>query len=223
LLSHAQKLELTLIFAEEDQPRKKHRPNPVEEDVSREEKLKLLFTKGATEGDSNDNEVQIVPGPQRQLARIPGAASNEWLSNFIDTRQSTCLNAVDSQNWSTILTSANSSVESDCDEQLLITLSFTKMCRIHSLKFRGPDNGAAPKEVRLYINRNNLDFNSVEADDSPVQILQLTPSDFLPDKITLVDQNKFRKVKYLSLFVVNNQAGFPQTTLYQLQCIGKLE
>jgi len=79
------KLELTVIFAEEgfstfhsltlqdEQPKKKHKPNPTSEDIlTREEKVKRLFLKLVRE----NNDVMVVDGPQPQIARIPGALSN---------------------------------------------------------------------------------------------------------------------------------------------------
>jgi len=218
MLASEKKNELTVIFLEEEQPRKKHKPNPSEgENLPKEDKLKRLFNKL-----SQGKDVEIIDGPQRQLARIPGAASNEWLTNFIDTHQSTCLNVVDTQNWIQVLTSANSRIDSDCDDQLLISICFSKPCRLHSLKFRAPNDGTGPGEVRLFVNQSNLDFNNV-VDFTPVQTLKLTQTDFGPDNITLLEPGKFRKVKFFSLFVVGNAGGFPQTTLYQVQFIGKPE
>jgi len=114
-------------------------------------------------------------------------------------------------------------IDSDCDEQLLFNICFTHPCRIHSLKFRAPESGHAPHEVRLFINQSNLDFTNVDGEVPPTQILFLSNRDFEVDQITLLDPHKFRKVKILSLFVVNNLGELPTTTIYQIQCIGKKE
>jgi len=204
---------------EEEQPRKRHKPNPeAEENLGREQKLHRLFTKLATQTD----EVQIVEGPNLPVAHIPGTntSGNVLLQELIDLHQSTCLNAVNSQTWKTILTSANSAVDSDCDEQLLINIRFSKPCRLHSLKFRAPDDGHGPRSIKIFTNQNNLDFNN--ADDIPAtQSLTLSPSDFAPDRISLLEPHKFARVDTLSIFVVDNQGDEPLTTIYQIQCIGK--
>lgn len=51
-------------------------------------------------------------------------------------------------------------LQSDCDEQLLITLEFNQQVKIHSLKFNGPQD-KGPKTIRIFINQPNpLDFDS---------------------------------------------------------------
>ena len=65
------------------------------------------------------------------------------LSSFINKSESECLNESDDHNLSGCLTSgSNTYLESDCDEQLIINLSFNQPLKLHSLKI------VAPKQKR---------------------------------------------------------------------------
>merc|ERR1719152_229602 len=64
-------------------------------------------------------------------------------------------------------------VESDADEQLLITIAFSTKVKLQSILIAGPE-GRAPAKVKLFANRQNLGFDDVEdmrADDE----LELKP------------------------------------------------
>lgn len=52
-------------------------------------------------------------------------------------------------------------VESDCDEQLLISIGFSQPVKIHSLRFTVPTAklNNAPQNVKLYTNRVALGFD----------------------------------------------------------------
>jgi len=68
------------------------------------------------------------------------------LSTFIDKAQSECLNEDDDHPYSHCLTSGGGFLQSDCDEQLILALSFNQGVKIHSLKLKAPvDKG--PKTV----------------------------------------------------------------------------
>jgi len=53
--------------------------------------------------------------------------------------------------------------------QLLVSLSFSQMVKLHSLKCQGPPGGQAPKTIKLFINQPNaLDFDTAN-DGIPLQ------------------------------------------------------
>mmetsp|Transcript_21993 Transcript_21993/g.50846 ORF Transcript_21993/g.50846 Transcript_21993/m.50846 type:complete len:206 (-) Transcript_21993:81-698(-) len=60
----------------------------------------------------------------------------------------------------------------DMDEELMIMVPFTSPVKITSISVIGGDGGSAPSRVRLYINREDLDFTSV-ADTEPTQDVEL--------------------------------------------------
>lgn len=51
-------------------------------------------------------------------------------------------------------------LESDVDEQLLIHVPFTGLCKIHSLLIRTTNDDSAPRHIKLFKNRDDLDFSS---------------------------------------------------------------
>ena len=69
------------------------------------------------------------------------------LTTFIDKSRSECLNEDDDHPYAHCLTSAGGFLQSDCDEQIILSLSFNQSVKIHSLKIKAPtDKG--PKTVR---------------------------------------------------------------------------
>ncbi|PRT53590.1 PITH domain-containing protein 1 [Wickerhamiella sorbophila] len=62
-------------------------------------------------------------------------------------------------------------LESDVDPELLITIPFTGLVRLHSLLIRSFADARAPREIRIFKNRDDLDFTNV-ADLKEVQKLE---------------------------------------------------
>lgn len=94
------------------------------------------------------------------------------LSPFITSSQCECLNESDDHPLSHCLNSqAGGYLQSDCDEQLIISIAFNQAVKIHSLKFKGPgDKG--PKNVKIFINQpRTLDFDLANS-YTPVQEIE---------------------------------------------------
>ena len=54
-------------------------------------------------------------------------------------------------------------MESDCDEQIILSLTFNQSVRVHSLKLKAP-NDKGPKNIRIFMNQpNTLDFDSANS------------------------------------------------------------
>jgi len=221
--------ELTVIFAEseeDDPPRKRQKRNPVsgsghdmmveDEELTKEEKLKRLFTKLA-----NEPEVQIIE-QTFQPANIPGAntSGHVFLNHLIEINRSTCLNESPHHKWQNILSNDGTYLESNLDEQLLINICFQCHVRIHSLKLNAPNTGSAPRIMKLFANQNYMDFNNVN-DIPPTQVLKLTPKNFEPNQIINLNSIKFAKVNSIAIFIENNQGGERITKLEEIQFIGK--
>jgi len=93
-------------------------------------------------------------------------------------------------------------LESAADEQLILHIPFTCVIKLKSICIIGGENGASPSKLKVYINREDIDFDNVET-MSPVQEwdLQEDPSGLLnyPTRYA-----KFGNVSHLTLFFPSN-------------------
>ena len=107
-------------------------------------------------------------------------------------------------------------VESDADEQLLITLSFKTKVKLHSISVAGP-GGRAPKEIKLFANKSNLGFDDVEGMPAD-QTLELAPEQL--GERTELKFVKFQNVDFLTIFIASNQDDEESTALSSLVLYG---
>jgi hypothetical protein len=120
------------------------------------------------------------------------------LRDFVQTAQLECLNESPSHTKAAIFTDDGSYLESDCDEQLLLTIPFSQNVKIHSLRLKGPTDGSAPKDVKLFVNRANLGFDEVEA-EAGVQDLALSASDVKDGALINLKFVRFQNVSSLTV------------------------
>ncbi|KAF5695826.1 ribosomal protein L3 mitochondrial [Fusarium denticulatum] len=92
-------------------------------------------------------------------------------------------------------------LESDVDEQLLMTVPFTAQIKLHSILIRTSPSASAPKTLHLFINRDDLDFAAAEESD-PIQTLELSQTSGLQE--IPVKRALFGKVQRLVLFFADN-------------------
>ncbi|RMZ84217.1 hypothetical protein DV738_g642, partial [Chaetothyriales sp. CBS 135597] len=71
--------------------------------------------------------------------------------------------------------SSTTTLESDVDEQLLLHIPFTGSCKLYSILIRTSDTPSAPLTLKLFRNRDDVDF-STAADLAPTQQLSLPRS-----------------------------------------------
>ena len=106
-------------------------------------------------------------------------------------------------------------VKSDSDEQLLISLAFPQLMKLHAIKVSGPSDGNAPKTIKLFANKSNMDFSDCE-DYPPTQTLTLSGvSQTLPLQLT-----KFLSVSSITVFIEDNQADEEVTGALTLEFVG---
>lgn len=88
------------------------------------------------------------------------------LATFITKAQSECLNESDDHNFLQCLSADDGYLESECDEQLILSIAFSQAVKVHSLKIKAPkDKG--PKNIKLFINQpRTIDFDMADSNTS---------------------------------------------------------
>ncbi|KAI4278930.1 MAG: hypothetical protein LQ337_000632 [Flavoplaca oasis] len=92
-------------------------------------------------------------------------------------------------------------LESDSDEQILMFVPFTGVLKLHSVLVRSLEDSSAPKTLKLYLNRDDLDF-STASDLQPKQTLELSQTSEIQD--LPVKRTSFGNTYSLTLFFEDN-------------------
>jgi len=147
-------------------------------------------------------------------------AGHSDLKQFILPSLCNCLNESDEHAHKNVFEDTAAYLESDCDEQLMLTTGFNQSVKVHSLKIRAPTDGSAPKTIKLFVNQpNEVDFDSGERMEG-VQKLELEESDVTGEKLIPLRFVKFQNVTNIVVFVVDNQAGDEITKVEYIKFIG---
>ncbi|KAI8070706.1 PITH domain-containing protein [Gongronella butleri] len=152
-------------------------------------------------------------------AAFEGAPGHVDLTDIITPNQMDALNQQDEHNVKNIFKSDTSYLESDVDEQLIITVPFNQPVKIHSLKFKVGDQDKAPKTIKIFANRQHLGFDDVESINE-TQTIELTPKHFEDNVIVPLRFVKFQNITSVVLFIEDNQGDEETTALQQLIFIG---
>lgn len=141
------------------------------------------------------------------------------LATFIQKNQCECLNELDDHPVTHALSSGAGQLMSDCDEQLIISITFNQVVKIHSIKFKAPPSHG-PKNVRLFINQpRTIDFDMADSLVS-VQDLVVDQKDLESGSPIQLRFVKFQNVQNIQLFVKDNQSGQETTIIDHLAFIG---
>ncbi|KAK5678245.1 hypothetical protein LTS10_009415 [Elasticomyces elasticus] len=92
-------------------------------------------------------------------------------------------------------------LSSDADEQLLMHIPFTAQIRLHSILIRTSTTDSAPQTLKLFINRDDLDFSAASS-LQPTQTLELAQSNDVQE--VPVKRALFNTVRSLDLFFEDN-------------------
>jgi len=142
------------------------------------------------------------------------------LTSLFSTKECNCLNESDDHVFLNAFKKDASYLESDCDEQLILTISFNQPVKVHSLKFEAPSDGKGPKDVKVFVNQpNQMGFDQAEGME-PVQKFELTPENLSNGELINLRFVKFQNVSNLVLFMMNNQGDEETTVLKYLKVIG---
>ncbi|KAI9306066.1 PITH domain-containing protein [Cunninghamella echinulata] len=155
-------------------------------------------------------------GSSNSFASAPGHVD---LTDIITPNQMDALNQQEDNNVKNIFKNDASFLESDVDEQLIISVPFNQPVKLHSLKFKVANIAKAPKTVKIYANRQNLGFDDTDS-IKETQTITLEPKDFEEDAIVNLRFVKFQNIVNVVLFIADNQEDEETTALQQLIFIG---
>ncbi|XP_063280563.1 thioredoxin-like protein 1 isoform X4 [Prinia subflava] len=158
--------------------------------------------------------------PQATFLEVDVHQCQMDLLPFINKAGCECLNESDEHGFENCLRKDFSYLESDCDEQLLITVAFSQPVKLYSMKLQGPDNGQGPKYIKIFINLpRSMDFEEAERSE-PTQALELGPDDIKEDGIIQLRYVKFQNVNSVTLFVQSNHGDEETTRITYFTFIG---
>ncbi|KAF2753853.1 DUF1000-domain-containing protein [Pseudovirgaria hyperparasitica] len=92
-------------------------------------------------------------------------------------------------------------LESDADEQLLMTVPFTGQVRLHSILLRTSTTSCAPKTLKVFLNRDDIDFTTA-AELQPTQVFELSQTSEIQE--IPVKRALFNTTRSLALFFEDN-------------------
>jgi len=104
-------------------------------------------------------------------------------------------------------------IKSDCDEQLLMNITFTQNVTLMSITIQGENDGTGPKEIELFVNKLNMGFNNINH-------IKPTFTTINSDGPVKLPRIHFSNVSSLVIFIRNNHSGGSMTTVTQLQLNG---
>lgn len=172
------------------------------------------------------------------------------LNVFITKNQCECLNEADDHPLEHAFTSGGGFLQSDCDEQLILSVTFNQAVKIHSIKLKAPEK-LGPKTMKLFINQpRTIDFDQAESStavqdikyvdmqfifhhiDFNLLISFFSPSSFsFPIRCSVDAKDlagnpinlryvKFQNVQNIQIFIKDNQSGGEVTQLDYIGFIG---
>ncbi|XP_029692995.1 thioredoxin-like protein 1 isoform X2 [Takifugu rubripes] len=142
------------------------------------------------------------------------------LMPFVNKAGCECLNESDDCGFDNCLIKDSSYLESDCDEQLLITIAFSQPVKLFSMKLQSSDFAQAPKVVKVFINLpRSMSFDDAERSEA-TQVLDLAEEDYKEDGLVPLRYVKFQNVQSVTLFIKSNQGDEETTKINYLTFIG---
>ncbi|KAF2459003.1 PITH domain-containing protein [Lineolata rhizophorae] len=92
-------------------------------------------------------------------------------------------------------------LESDADEQLLMMVPFTGQVRLHSILLRTSPTASAPRTLKVFLNRDDLDFGTA-TELAPTQAVELAQTADVQEHP--VKRARFNATRCLALFFEDN-------------------
>jgi len=169
-----------------------------------ESKIKQYYGFGSPEESSEEDTKVSLPGYKD-------------LYSFITMNQCEAKN--NKQPLEQCLSADDGYMMSSCDNQLIISLTFSHVVKIYSIRFKAPPNNG-PKTVKLFINQpHTLDFEEA-AEYIATQILEIDKKDLESGNPVNLNFVKFQNVQNILIFIQDNQDGSDETRIDHLQLFG---
>ena len=134
-------------------------------------------------------------------AAVPG---RESLNGLIAKDKSHCLNEARAHSWQNLL-GGGTGLQSDADEQLLLTISFNATVKLSSVVLGLPGNAACPATIKLFLNNDTLGFDEA-TDRAPVQQIVITDPATTHFEIQL-QAVKWQRTDSITIFVQDNHGS----------------
>ncbi|KAK8129591.1 hypothetical protein PG999_001971 [Apiospora kogelbergensis] len=151
---------------------------------------------GHGHGDEHDHSDDITPALQHSLYQH----INFDGVNTLNEETSGSGKAVLKKTWAERL-DPTPEVASDADEQVIVQVPFTGQVKLHSILLRTSPSDDAPRTLKLFINRDDVDFDAA-GELTPTQTLELSQTSDVQE--LPVKRALFSKVTRLTLFFEDN-------------------
>jgi len=179
------------------------------------DKTKLDSLEGANKAELESKILRYYKDANKDDSGVKGMMD---LDTLLDKSLSECLNQADDHPYEHAMTDGGGFLESDCDEQLILSLAFNQAVKVHSIKVKAPQD-KGPKNIRIFMNQpNTLDFDKADSMIA-TQDITLTPGQLDGSPITLKFV-KFQNVQNLQFFIKDNQGGDEVTQIDYFGVVG---
>ncbi|KAI8354156.1 galactose-binding domain-like protein [Blakeslea trispora] len=139
---------------------------------------------------------------------LPESGEQFLLYSKIDIDNVRCLNEAESNSGKKVIRPWNERMdddkflESDADEQLIVHVPFTGTVKLRSICLRTDKSDAAPSKMKVFINRDDVDFDVAES-YTPTQEFDLVENS---DQVVEygVKVTKFSNIRNITLFFPEN-------------------
>ncbi|KAF9186544.1 Thioredoxin-like protein 1 [Haplosporangium sp. Z 767] len=183
---------------------------------------KIAEMKGANAAEL-ERLIKQHQGPVEDAAGGSGSgtlvAGHNDISDQITLNQVDCLNQQNANHIRNALKADDTFLESDVDEQLIISVPFNQAVKLHSLKIVPKDIAHAPRTIKLYVNKLALGFDETDSVEE-TQAIVLSEKDYEGNGLIPLRFVKFQNVTSLIIFIEDNLGEEETTQIKQLMFIG---
>ena len=113
-------------------------------------------------------------------------------------------------------------LESDCDEQVLLSIPFNQVVKLRALELRAPGDGTGPRRLKIFTNSPHMGLDEAES-AKPVEAFDLGPEHRNGSKLLDLYFVKYQNVRSLQVFVESNEGGDELTRVSKLTVLGTPE